>query len=396
MIYDPAEHESLADDEWDAPAARDFVVRVVREADATFDPERRWPLHPEDDYGETVSGHGVYSGTAGSSWALVRLAERHGVALRHDFGAVVARSEAAYRAVPTQTDTVVPSYFLGTTGIMAARYALSGDAAILDRLAADVRANVGNVAREALWGSPGSALAALLVRERDGDDRFDAALRATQDELVATWISPGEPGALLWRQDLYGKRCCFVGAAHGAIGNLAPLLRAPDLLTARERALVAERVPALLEAYALRDGAAANWACTADPLEGRRLQWCHGSAGVVTALAWYPAEDERVERLLLAGGEAIWTAGPLRKGPTICHGTAGNGFALLRLAQRSGDARWRVRAERFALHAMRQADAWHADFGMPSVALWTGGLGVALFVDAVLSGDPALLSLDVM
>jgi hypothetical protein len=87
-------------------------------------------------------------------------------------------------------------------------------------------------------------------------------------------------------------------------------------------------------------------------------------------------------------------APPLRKGPAICHGTAGNGFALLRLAQRSGDARWRGRAERFALHAMRQTVEWHAAFGMPSVALWTGGLGVALFVDAVLADDPALLSLD--
>jgi hypothetical protein len=35
--------------------------------------------------------------------------------------------------------------------------------------------------------------------------------------------------------------------------------------------------------------------------------------------------------LALGGGELTWRAGPLRKGAGLCHGTAGNGFAFLRL-----------------------------------------------------------------
>jgi hypothetical protein len=45
---------------------------------------------------------------------------------------------------------------------------------------------------------------------------------------------------------------------------------------------------------------------------------------------------------------------------------------------------------------VRQVAEWRAAFGMPSFSLWTGELGVALFADAVLSDDPALLSLDVL
>jgi hypothetical protein len=396
-IFDPREHEPLAGEEWNDDIAHAFIAGIVREADDAYIEDRGWPTHPEDDGGAEVEPyHGVYFGTAGTMWALVYLAKMHGIALRNDYAAGVARCEERYRANPIETETVVPSYFLGTVGIMAARYAIAGDPTVLDRMGTDMRANVGNPVREALWGSPGTAIAALLVRERDADDRYDEILRAVQDEMWATWESATRDGGLLWEQDLYGQRRHLVGAAHGAIGNLAPLVRARDLLSPERQETLRERIPAMLERYVLRDGAAANWPSRGYPREGNRMQWCHGSPGVIMGLASYPVHDERVERLLIAGGEGIWQAGPLRKGPTLCHGTAGNGFALLRLASRTQDERWRSRAERFAMHAIRQVSAWRREFGMPSFSLWTGDLGVALYVDAVLRNDPSVLTLDVM
>jgi len=396
-IFDPQEHEPLIDDAWSEAPARAFVARIVRETDDAYDDDRAWPLHPEDRYGADDEGdRGIYCGSAGTMWALTRLAETYGIVLRHDYGTAVARCEESYRADPRETEIVVPSYFLGTVGMMAARYAITGDRTVLDRLSTDLLANVGNPTRELLWGSPGTALAALLVRERDGDDRYDAVLRAVQDELWDTWEPADREGRLLWEQDLYGQRRHLFGAAHGAIGNLAPFVRAFDLLSPERQDELRERIPAMLEAYVLRDDAAANWPSRGYPREGNRMQWCHGSPGVIMGLASYPVHDERVERLLVEGGEGIWQAGPLRKGPTLCHGTAGNGFALLRLASRTSDERWRSRAERFAMHAIRQVAAWRQEFGMPSFSLWTGELGVALYVDAVLRSDPSVLTLDVM
>jgi hypothetical protein len=63
---------------------------------------------------------------------------------------------------------------------MMTRYAITGDRTILDRIETEIRANVGKPARDALWGSLGTALAALLLRERDGDDRYDDVLRLVQ------------------------------------------------------------------------------------------------------------------------------------------------------------------------------------------------------------------------
>ena len=41
--------------------------------------------------------------------------------------------------------------------------------------------------------------------------------------------------------------------------------------------------------------------------------------------------DHDIDDLLIGAGELIWQTGPLRKGPGLCHGTAGNGFAFLKL-----------------------------------------------------------------
>jgi hypothetical protein len=101
------------------------------------------------------------------------------------------------------------------------------------------------------------------------------------------------------------------------------------------------------------------------------LQWCAGAPGIVIAAADYLDED-----LLTGAAELIWLAGPHgeEKGPNICHGTAGNGYAFLKAFDRTGDEEWLDRARRFAMHALEQVER------MPSrYSLFTGGIGVALY-----------------
>jgi hypothetical protein len=82
------------------------------------------------------------------------------------------------------------------------------------------------------------------------------------------------------------------------------------------------------------------------------------------------------EELLLAAAELVWHAGPHGedKGPNICHGTAGNGYALLKTFERTEDERWLERARRFAVHALEQVGRMPRRY-----SLFTGQLGVALF-----------------
>ena len=87
------------------------------------------------------------------------------------------------------------------------------------------------------------------------------------------------------------------------------------------------------------------------------------------------------EELVLAGAELVWQAGPHgdEKGYGICHGTAGNGYALLKTFERTGDERWLERARRFAVHALEQAARLEGTRGRRRYSLWTGDVGAALF-----------------
>ena len=118
-----------------------------------------------------------------------------------------------------------------------------------------------------------------------------------------------------------------------------------------------------------------------------RTQWCHGAPGIVATLAGIAPDDEAFTRLLVAGGELTWQAGPLRKGPTLCHGTAGNGLAFLALLRRTGDERWLERARRFGMHAADQVEQARAEYGRGRHSLWTGDPGVALYLRSCI--DPA-------
>jgi len=107
------------------------------------------------------------------------------------------------------------------------------------------------------------------------------------------------------------------------------------------------------------------------------LQHCHGAPGMVTCLAGL---SEPIDDLLLEAGETVWNAGPLTKGAGLCHGTAGNGYAFLKLFERTGDQLWLERARAFAMHAIAQSTADLSSHGARRYSLWTGDLGLAIYL----------------
>ena len=82
---------------------------------------------------------------------------------------------------------------------------------------------------------------------------------------------------------------------------------------------------------------------------------------------------------------------PAEQGRGVCHGTAGNGCAFLALHARTGDGRWLERARAFAMHALEQVDP-----SKPRHSLWTGDIGVALYLRACLDGWEGMPILNVL
>jgi hypothetical protein len=123
------------------------------------------------------------------------------------------------------------------------------------------------------------------------------------------------------------------------------------------------------------------------------VQDCHGAPGIVVRLASAP-RGEQWDRLLQEAGTMTWVAGPLRKGASLCHGTAGNGYAFLKLGSRTGDEMWLDRARAFAMHALGQVQAGRRKQGRGRFSLWTGDIGAALYMADCLSGRSDFPTLD--
>lgn len=129
------------------------------------------------------------------------------------------------------------------------------------------------------------------------------------------------------------------------------------------------------------------------------MQWCYGAPGIVTAMRRFPLRheaggSERMDRLLRQAAELTWCAGPLTKGPGLCHGTAGNGYALLAMYERTAEPVWLDRARRFAMHAITQVDEARHAFGRGRFSLWTGDLGVAVYLWQCIQGTAGLPALN--
>jgi hypothetical protein len=391
-LFDPEAHEPLADTAWDAERARGAIRAIVSETERAFDADELWPPHPldQEDDPPLQRATSLYLGAAGVVWALDALRRRGEADLERDWRDVALSLLDRYRAGPDYPSFgVVPSLWMGEAGILLVAHTLAPAAWQEDELLAAVRSNAANPTREFMWGSPGTMLAAQVMHERTGAASWLAAWEESAERLLDAWHGD------LWEQDLYGRRAHILGPAHGFAGNVYVLGRG-DLLDPARREELEHRAVASLAAHALRDDGLAQWPPSVEPSSvPRRTQWCHGAPGIVASLGSLAPRDDELTELLLAGGDLTWQAGPLRKGANLCHGTAGNGYAFLKLFERTGDELWLHRARAFAMHSIAQVERAGLEFGRARHTLWTGDPGTALYLASCVDATAAFPTLDV-
>ncbi len=393
-LFDSDRHEGLAAPLWDEIAARRAIETIARDCEDRFSPGELWPPHPLDAEGEPAPAPFtmLYMGAAGVIWALDSLARRGLAGHTERFAPAVAALEARNLAQVEPWGYGVESFLMGRSGVLLTHYRVRPSREVADRLAQSIAANVEHPSRELLWGAPGTMHAALAMHEWTGEERWAELFRTSAKALEDALID-GPEGCRLWDQDLYGQRATYLGAGHGFAGNAGAIVRGLALFPSNERAEWIERIATTTLATVTPDGALANWTPSWLPRRpGFLVQWCHGAPGFVTSLA--TLGDSRLDEVLLAAGEIVWTAGPLTKGAGLCHGTAGNGYTFLKLFRRTGDERWLDRARAFAMHAIAQCEQHAATYGMRRYSLYTGDPGVALYLLQCIDGAAVWPGLD--
>jgi hypothetical protein len=408
-LYEPERHEALIDAQWNEPRARAALDRIVADTNDTFDKDKLWPVHPLDLSPERAPGalKVLYYGAAGVIWALNYLDQIGAAPLHRDYSPALRELAARNRedirnnaALREYLGNELASYMLGEAGILMVQWKLAPSDDLLERLYAFNQEKIGDP-RGLAWGGAGAMLQAVFLYERTGESRWADLFLRHFDALWEQWKYDGAVGCHLWTNSLYGATEKRLGAFHGSTGIVFPMLRGRGLLPPERRDEMLGRIWQALCATAMSEGGYQNWPNNVGPSTRPKafpmvVQYCNGAPGVVTCMADFP-KDSRwdMDALLERAGEFIWSVGPLVKLPSLCHGTPGNGYAFLKLHARTGDHKWLDRARKFAMHSIDQNERAREKYEQRKYSLWTGDLGLAIYLADCISGTPKFPTLDV-
>src|SRR5215210_992959 len=192
MLYRPEAFEPLVDTEWDQWRVRTAIRAIVADADAALrGPKLLWPADEWDRWHGTSPMKNLYVGTAGVLWALEQLRQRGHAETKLDLAELALRNLEVFRARPDfMKGMKLPepresALLTGETGILLVAWRLAPSDVLAGDLLARVRANVDNPADEAMWGSPGTLLAARAMLEWTRDRRWHEAWHESAHALLA-------------------------------------------------------------------------------------------------------------------------------------------------------------------------------------------------------------------
>jgi hypothetical protein len=398
MLYEAERHEPLTTSAWDERTARACIDEILSDAIDRFSARDLWPAHPLDSFSPDACWN-LYVGAAGTIWALHRLSRNPDCL--PNFSNVVPglldpNRNWILNVKGAGLDLCTAGLLTADTGILLVQAILDGTETVAVQLGDAIDANRDNPVREFMWGSPGTMLASLWLYEWTGQDiwaerfRRDAGLLWDKLEFVE------EAGCHLWVQNLYGHQAPHLGAVHGFAGNAFAAIRGWPLLSNAEQSRWAQQLADSLRRTARLEDHCATWPQSIGRHRPGRtaqlVQHCHGAPGIVNCFAAFP--DHGIDDLLVGAGELTWQAGPPRKGSGLCHGTAGSGYAFLKLFRRTRDQRWLARARCFAMHAIEQHRHDAVKYGQRRYPLWTGDPGLAVYLSNCIAGTDRFPTMD--
>ncbi|MBE9100940.1 lanthionine synthetase C family protein [Vacuolonema iberomarrocanum] len=397
-LFDPTRHYSLLDIDWNPDAAQQAIGAIAHETIEQLNDRPLLPGHPMDDQ---TFGTDLYLGKAGVLWAIHYLQTVGAIdstfnVAQHLDATLAQNSQIYLQNTPYPQQS---SYLFGDLPLLLLQYKLAPSGEKATQILQSIHKNDTQPIRELMWGIAGSMLAAYFMHQWTQAAQWQEVFKSQAALLLKEWQPVGQ-ASYLWTIDLYGGQRQWLGPVHGFAGNLTPLLVGQSLLTEAEFQEISTKAMTTLVQTAVIEDSKANWPAVYNETQPKSdlqlMQYCHGAPGMVTALASLPKGiDAQFDQVLEQGGELTWQAGPLKKGSNLCHGTGGNGYAFLKLFVRTGDQLWLDRARAFAMHSIEQYRLSQQLYGQLRYPLWTGDLGLAIYLWDCLQAQAKFPTIDV-
>lgn len=397
-MFDKTRHYPLPDVTWNRDIVEQTIATITQEVITQAQSSEKWPEHPMDDWGSMHSD--FYLGRSGALWVVDYLQRVGAAGTQFDVAPYLADLLADnLKNYPHSAHPENSSYFFAELPLLMMQYQRNPAAEKADEIARSIQKNDDQPVREIMWGMAGTMMAALLLYRQTGEERWADLFRNQASIMLDDWDYVEGIG-YLWHIEVYGNQQYLLGPVHGFAGNALPLIEGADLLTEEQRNAFVPRVMESTVNSALIDEQYANWrpelSLDGDYKRMPIVQYCHGAPGMVIALANLPVGvSEEFDSAMLKGGELVWHAGPLKKGSNLCHGTGGNGYAFLKLFERTGDELWLERARLFAMHSIEQYELSKKLYQQPRYPLWTGDPGLAIYLWDCIQAQAKFPTIDV-
>jgi lantibiotic modifying enzyme len=384
MLFDKKRHERLSKTSWNEHSVQAEILSIIDDIQCSLLSDACWPTHPLDAKSNVTNEPkwSAYAGAAGTIHAL-QILGGYGYSV-NDLSDLL---EIVYQSFLKAPDfSVEPGLQVGELGILMPVILVQPDDEVLSqRVMRCMDDTIELPLYEITSGQSGMMHAALALYRKTGKYCWKSVFVKGAKSLMDNWTQDKDTGEWLWQSEVFGPKRHYYGACHGIAGNANILLQGADLLPDAYTEIIIKRTVGTLRISVKQECNLANWRlCTKPDIDKLLVQWCHGAAGIVTAMSRTPVidsvESKQLDQLLDATAELVWQAGPLVKGSNICHGTAGNGYAFLYMYRKTGKGMWLDRARKFAMHAIEQCQQARLDYGQGRFTLWTGDAGLAIYL----------------
>ncbi len=383
-LYEPGRHCAVSEEVWNEQRVGSYIEKLATGILEARRADGCWPSELGD------FPLSIYAGVAGIAWALDQLHQR-GYFDERRIGLCYNLAES-YIDLPLDSELfdeyqvpVSHSLYLGSAGVQLQMWSETGKASYLDSLEALILENQSHPWMENLWGAPSTMIVASHLLAATGEERFAELIRSGAAYLEERLTKHPDAGCQMWNIDLYGERTWLLGAGHGFVGNVFPIVKSAAAFEEGTRSKWRERILDTVVRTAEREGGMANWRQSIGNIRKGRdsmlVQQCHGAPGFIIALSSLMGNGHtQFDKLMLEAGELVWRAGPLNKYPGLCHGTAGNGYAFLKLFEKTENPIWLARARAFAMSSIEQHGAYPLPDADRSYSLWAGDAGLAIYL----------------
>lgn len=403
MLYDLERHKKIPAVQWSEETAKDFVSNLFNSTETSFVPQQYWNKHSSETADDSMYEFHLYGGLAGIVWSQ-KVFEQNGYGIvKNDYRKALRIAKERQLADLEKeincdnSDEYAVCLLIAELGFLITELKLSSDDLLYADLHTLVSRNTSNTVCEYMWGTAG--LIAASMHFVNAKPKLISSIKNSVLALEKQLITSPTINIRVWKQNLYGHEVCHLGAIHGFAGNAFAIIKSFPLMEEEEEKTWSSLIRETIKQSAKRERNAANWPQSIDGHRPGRdqliVQFCHGAPGIVCCLSSLMYEgDTQFDELMLDAGELIWRAGPLAKGANLCHGTAGNGFAFLKLFEATQDELWLSRARHFSMSAIHQVEEGKIKNNEYHYSLWSGDTGVGHFVDSCLRGNASIPTMD--